>query len=286
MKNLLLRSATGIIYVGLIVCSIIFGGAWGFPCVCMLFGLLGALEFHRLCTPEGNRSTTVTVIDALCMLVIVASPGIFLLLTSSSHGPVTGMTVAISLIALCLLVRLTWQLYLPMANALQAITASVTGSVYIGLPLAIALFTYLTCGPWIVLAMFIMIWLNDTGAYVVGSQIGRRRLFERISPKKSWEGFFGGMIFSIGGALLIRYCFGTMAPGLSTGAMVAYAIMCSIIATWGDLTESLIKRTLGVKDSGNLLPGHGGILDRIDSLLFVAPATYCFLTINTLITNC
>ena len=129
-----------------------------------------------------------------------------------------------------------------------------------------------------------MIWLNDTGAFCVGSMIGRRRLFERISPKKSWEGFWGGMAFSIIAGILL-YLFGDGIFGVfddSPWRWVALGIVVPVFATWGDLAESLLKRTVHVKDSGHLIPGHGGILDRIDSLLLVSPAVVIFLFITAI----
>lgn len=151
--------------------------------------------------------------------------------------------------------------------------------IYVSAPIAIASMLYLTCGPAIVLAMFLMIWLNDTGAFVVGSLIGRTRLFVRLSPKKSWEGFFGGMLFSIASAFLIKYCFGTYSTDLSIMQLCIMGAVVSIAATWGDLMESMFKRAANMKDSGHILPGHGGILDRIDSLLLVAPSLWLLLII-------
>ena len=135
--------------------------------------------------------------------------------------------------------------------------------------------------PWLVLMMFVMIWLNDTGAYCVGSLFGRHRLCERLSPKKSWEGFWGGMAFCIiAGAVccFINNGWSMASEGcaISLVKWVGLGMLVSLMSTWGDLFESLIKRSLGVKDSGHLIPGHGGILDRIDSLLLVAPATFVY----------
>ena len=127
--------------------------------------------------------------------------------------------------------------------------------------------------PLYILAIFIFVWLNDTGAFLVGSQIGKRRLFERISPKKSWEGFWGGLIV----VLLASQGFAWYAPEISRIQWLGLAAVVVLFATWGDLTESLLKRTLGVKDSGNLLPGHGGILDRFDSVLMATPAAYIYI---------
>ena len=128
-----------------------------------------------------------------------------------------------------------------------------------------------------VLAVFVLIWLNDTGAFCVGSLFGRHRLFERISPKKSWEGFFGGLIFCLVAAAILKTCFGEYFPGMGMLLMLGLGAVVSVFGTWGDLVESLIKRTLGVKDSGHVLPGHGGILDRIDSLLLVIPAVLAYM---------
>jgi phosphatidate cytidylyltransferase len=125
--------------------------------------------------------------------------------------------------------------------------------------------------------MFIFIWLYDTGAYCIGMLLGKHRLFERISPKKSWEGVFGGIAACIAGAYATFYWFDEFfqVPDLAT--WIGLSVVVAVFATFGDLVESLVKRTVGVKDSGNILPGHGGILDRIDSLLLVAPAVLIYL---------
>jgi phosphatidate cytidylyltransferase len=120
-----------------------------------------------------------------------------------------------------------------------------------------------------------MIWLNDTGAYCVGSLLGKHRLCERLSPKKSWEGFFGGLVFCIAAGIVASYILSDSIYSFMIITISLGVVVC-VFATVGDLFESLIKRTLHVKDSGNLIPGHGGILDRIDSLLFVAPAVFFF----------
>lgn len=127
--------------------------------------------------------------------------------------------------------------------------------------------------PLFIMAIFVFVWLNDTGAYVVGSMIGKRKLFERISPKKSWEGFFGGLLF----ALLASQAFAWYAPEVSRLNWLGLALTVVLFGTWGDLIESLLKRTLGVKDSGHVLPGHGGMLDRFDSVLLAIPASYIYI---------
>jgi len=116
-------------------------------------------------------------------------------------------------------------------------------------------------------------WVNDTGAYIVGSRIGKRKLFERISPKKTWEGFWGGLVTSVTFAVGFAY----FIPEISLVSWIVISLLIAVFGTLGDLVESLYKRNLGVKDSGNLLPGHGGFLDRFDSLLFSAPFVFIYL---------
>lgn len=142
---------------------------------------------------------------------------------------------------------------------------------YIALPLALAAMMSDYSMRYLLLLVFVMIWINDTGAFLTGTAFGRHRLYERLSPKKSWEGFFGGLVFSAAtgfvAALVLPQYLSFLNP--LVGALLGVAV--SVLATWGDLFESLLKRTAGVKDSGHIMPGHGGILDRIDSFLFVIP---------------
>jgi phosphatidate cytidylyltransferase len=127
--------------------------------------------------------------------------------------------------------------------------------------------------PLFVLSLFVFVWLNDTGAYLVGSTMGKRRLFERISPKKSWEGFWGGVVVALASSQLFAY----YVPDISWYNWLGLSAVVVVFATWGDLTESLLKRTLAIKDSGHVIPGHGGMLDRFDSILLAIPAMYIYL---------
>jgi phosphatidate cytidylyltransferase len=127
--------------------------------------------------------------------------------------------------------------------------------------------------PLMIMAIFIFVWLSDTGAYFIGSMIGKRRLFERISPKKSWEGFFGGLFVALASSQALAW----YAPEIGKLTWLGLALIVVLFGTWGDLIESLLKRTIGVKDSGNILPGHGGMLDRFDSVMLAAPASYIYI---------
>ena len=191
--------------------------------------------------------------------------------------------VWVTVIGILFAVRVIMQLYLHTTDPVRDIALSGMSVVYVALPLTAAVWFYYLFGPQVLLLVFIMIWLNDTGAFLVGSMIGRHRLFERLSPKKSWEGFWGGLLFCVLAGWLANMFF----PGYFGGSPLLYVILgivVSVFSTWGDLFESMLKRTVGVKDSGNILPGHGGMLDRIDSLLFVVPAVsgYFFFITNIL----
>lgn len=128
------------------------------------------------------------------------------------------------------------------------------------------------------LAVFVFIWASDTGAYCVGSLIGRHKLFLRISPKKSWEGSIGGALVTVGAAVATARFY----PVLSMAEWIGLALVIVVFGTWGDLTESLIKRQFGLKDASNILPGHGGVLDRFDSALLAIPAAVIYIYLISL----
>jgi phosphatidate cytidylyltransferase len=129
--------------------------------------------------------------------------------------------------------------------------------------------------PGIITGFFILLWVNDSGAYLVGSSFGKHRLMERISPKKSWEGFFGGMILSAAAAWILSGWLGVVGKT----SWIIISLIISISGTYGDLFESLLKRSMGVKDSGTIMPGHGGFLDRFDSALVSFPLVYLFISL-------
>lgn len=278
MKNLLLRSLTGAVYVALICAAVILGG-WWFIALFSLFCILALNEFYSLCNSStGGENVITLVVDIAGGLILTVGLGcvnIGLLppLTTKVLG---GTFFVVYLLYLC--VRLVMQLYSREESPLTNLAFSYMGQMYIALPLGLmAMYYTLADGTALLLGMFVMIWLSDTGAYLVGSMIGKHKLFPRISPGKTWEGFIGGMLFAVGSAFVMKYCFGAFFASTSINTLCGMGLVVCLSATWGDLTESLIKRTLGVKDSGKLLPGHGGILDRIDSLLLVIPASLVYL---------
>ena len=127
--------------------------------------------------------------------------------------------------------------------------------------------------PKLLIALFSLIWIYDSGAYLVGVSIGKHRLFERISPKKSWEGAIGGTLT----AILAAYFISVFVPEIDLIHWIAISMLTVISSTFGDLTESMFKRFFAIKDSGNLFPGHGGVLDRFDSLFFAVPVVVMYL---------
>jgi phosphatidate cytidylyltransferase len=129
--------------------------------------------------------------------------------------------------------------------------------------------------PGIIVGFFLLLWANDTGAYIIGITLGKHRLMERISPKKSWEGFFGGLVIAILAAWLLSGWLGV----LDTIGWILTAVIISIAGTYGDLVESMLKRSMGVKDSGSVMPGHGGFLDRFDSSFISFPLVYLFISL-------
>lgn len=230
--------------------------------------VLALAEFYRLTNKKEKKIA----------LVLDIAGGLILFLSLYTVMVLPQLTmIALASYLAYLVLRFIIQLYTKEENPLQNWAYSFMGQIYVALPLALLNIVAFKYGFHILLALFIFIWINDTGAFCVGCTIGKNRLFERISPKKSWEGFFGGLLFCIGIAVVFALCLSDYFAGLNLAQWIGLGIVSSIFATWGDLCESLIKRTLDVKDSGKLLPGHGGMLDRIDSLLLVVPAALLYL---------
>lgn len=244
-----------------------------------LFAVIGTHELYKLveANDKGHHNKLLCAIDmAGCIALIF---GMHYLTATECSAP------AILPFLAYLLVRSITMLYQPTENAIANAEKSFMALFYVALPLSLLSSIATMTNPRMVLALFIFIWVNDSGAFLVGSLIGRHRLFERISPKKSWEGFWGGLIACALAAWLIFAEFNDFFIGPSLATWVGLAVVTSVFATFGDLMESLFKRTAGVKDSGKLIPGHGGILDRIDSLLMVVPAALSYFLILTFIFN-
>ncbi len=270
MKGLITRTLSGIVYVAVIVCGLLLGPQV-FIAFLELLALLALAEFYGLVNQGRERPVTL-VWDLVGGFTAVL--GLYLWAQGAPAAPLFGILYIIYIV-----VRLTMQLYTREARAIDNLAYSLMGQMYIALPIGLMAFTYFhgAGGGALLLAMFIMIWLNDTGAFCVGSLIGKHKMFPRVSPKKSWEGLVGGIVFAVCSAFIFKYCFSQSYSELALWQMLLMGAVVGVFATWGDLVESLLKRTLGVKDSGKMIPGHGGILDRIDSLLLVSPALVIYL---------
>ena len=273
MMNLVKRVLSGVIYIALIVAAIMLldNSPVMYLLVFSLLILLGIGEMITMAKEDANQSWLVNVIDML--------GGVGIFMSFYFHYEVGWMQRAwwILPIAIYLLLRTIVQLYRPRQNALHSLERSFFSLGYVALPLALLNVIMSITAPRLLLGVFVFIWLYDTGAYCFGMLLGRHRLFERISPKKSWEGVIGGIALCVAGAYASYYWFGELFQVPDLTAWVGLSVVVAVFSTFGDLVESLIKRTVGVKDSGNIMPGHGGILDRIDSLLLVAPAVLIYL---------
>lgn len=271
MKNVITRAITGLLYVAVII-GAIMGDSWWFWGLTTILAILAVNEFNRI-TNKNFVSNTTALLDIIGAALLSTATASMTGLCYPKFAIFSGLGYF-----LYLLLRFIIQLYVQDGNPLSHLAHSILGQVYIAVPLSLLNIMYVAYGKYLVLAMFILIWLSDTGAFCVGSLIGKHKLFERISPKKSWEGFFGGLVFCLIAPTVFIYGFGSDFMGMNIWSMLGLGAVVCVSATWGDLIESLIKRSLQVKDSGHLLPGHGGILDRIDSLLLVIPAVLFYLT--------
>ena len=274
LKNLIVRAISGL---GLIV--VVLGGIlwsqWSLFAVLLLMTLGGVSEFYRLAERQAVRpQRALGMLMSLLLLVLnfaFVSQDIEVL--GAHQRPFVCGLAMLLLLAPTLFIC---ELYRKGENPLANIAATLLGVFYVALPLSLVLYLPLIgsaeWNPWVLIAYIVIVWSNDVFAYLVGMAIGRRRLFERLSPKKSWEGFFGG----VAGAVAA----GVVAAHLLDQSWVVWAVMALLIAVTavlGDLAESMFKRAADVKDSGALIPGHGGVLDRFDALFLSAPFVFVYM---------
>lgn len=258
---MLVRALSGAVYVAVII-GCILGGRDCFLILMALFTMLGMAELQRLLSGSVRMSAAARICDlvmGVCLLL-----GLYGL--NINYIPLQPFIIVI---AVYLPVRMVVAVTDSGNDPARTTMYSLLTMVYVAWPLALLFCAYCISNAGVVLATFVYIWINDTGAYLSGRTFGRRKLCERLSPKKTWEGFWGGFILTLAAGAATPFVLCQSVDKLPI--WMIYAALVSVFATFGDLFESLIKRRLGVKDSGNLIPGHGGILDRIDSLLAVAP---------------
>lgn len=283
LKNLITRSITGILYVAILVTC--FLQAFNMVIVFALITGLGTWEFTGLVNEHKH-------VNVNRLITTVAGVYFFLAVAGVNSGAIQTNAVFVPYL-LTIIYLFISGLYTKSSDSVNDWAYTMLSQMYIALPLstinviafrqaADGLNYYYYLLP---LSTFIFLWANDTGAYCTGSLFGKHKLFPRISPAKSWEGSIGGGILVLIVASVIYYIEsqGENLSGLNLIEWLGLGLVVVVFGTWGDLVESLLKRTLGIKDSGYILPGHGGILDRLDSSLMAIPASVVYLYTLTLL---
>ena len=289
MKNFIVRTITGVIFVAAIVASFLRPEA-----MVLLFSIVTGMTVWEF-TGLVNEREHVTVNRFISTVAAVYFFYAMTYFCSDLYGGAAKSVVFIPYLV-TIIYMLIAELYLRQDDPIQDWAYTMLAQMYIALPFSLLNVLAFNATPdgqvafntLLPLSVFIFLWVNDTGAYCVGSLLGRHKLFPRISPGKSWEGSIGGAVF----VLLVAWGIGwldnmqvadmdhpsTLFTGmLSIPEWLGLGLVVVVFGTWGDLVESLFKRTLGIKDSGNILPGHGGMLDRFDSSLLAIPAVVVYL---------
>lgn len=276
-KNLIIRAITGVFYVAIMVCGFLDPQA-----MILLFALITGMtiwEFTGLINAKHGVTTNQ-------FISTIAGVYFFLAVAGWRIGLVNNFIVFVPYL-LTIIYLFISELYFKNQDAINDWAYTMLSQMYIALPFAmINIVAFETNEDGSVhfdtllpLSIFVFLWINDTGAYCSGSLFGKHKLFPRISPAKSWEGSIGGGIFVLIAAGIVGYYanFGELQHSLNILEWMGLGLIVVFFGTWGDLVESLFKRTLGIKDSGNILPGHGGMLDRFDSSLMAIPAAVVYL---------
>jgi phosphatidate cytidylyltransferase len=270
------RAITGFFFIIVMLGSVLLG-KFVFGAFFLLLSALSLHEFYGLVKHASLKpNTTAGIVNGAMVYT-----GFLLLIYANNHilaSPGAGKVAHGLLFLLPIMFSAIFidELFKQSASPVTNIAFTYLGIIYIIVP-----FTFFHALAYVgggfnfhyPLAFLLMLWANDTGAYLVGRQFGKTKLFERHSPKKTWEGFIGGLLISIVAAIIIGHFF----ADLPWKQWVSVAILIACFGTLGDLVESMFKRSIHVKDSGGLLPGHGGLLDRFDGLLLAAPVVYTYL---------
>ena len=271
LNNLWTRALTGVLFVVSIIGSVLLSHLL-FSLLFLIVTVLAMYEFYRLF--EKNETIKIQVIPG-----IIAGSIVYLTIALVSLQLISTKYLLLNLL-LPIWVFII-ELYRKTHSPIQNISLTLLGVVYVSIPLAILNLLFnpqLIAGehhPEILICFFVILWTSDTFAYLTGMLLGRNKLFERISPKKTWEGSIGGFVFGLIAAFVISYFYPEF--GLINWLIIASIIM--IFGAFGDLTESMFKRSSKIKDSGNILPGHGGMLDRFDAALLAAPAIFVYINL-------
>ncbi len=267
MSNILQRALTGAAFVIVLVSCIVMGGVYFH----VVFGLMSIISLNEFYNLFKKAPVSPNISHGLLYGTLLYFLGSWILIDDIWSIPFkTLIFLGFPIVALL-------ELYRKKKSPFENIGVTILGWLYIIFPMILLnhLMWDNESQEWSdylpVLSIFIMVWTSDTFAYLVGRKIGKRKLFERISPKKSWEGFMGGMLFSALAGGVIAYF-----AERDYFDFILLGVLISIFGTVGDLVESMLKRSLNIKDSGNILPGHGGILDRVDAAIYIIPIAYFY----------
>lgn len=271
-NNLVVRALSGAVLLVIVVGAILLS-KYTFAALIALIGIGCLVEFYRIANAAGAEVQR-------CFGIFLGVVAIVLnFLAASGTIMIKYLIVLFPLAALAFII----ELYRKRGNPLVNISSTLTGVVYTALPVSLLFYIAIepiglitTYSPYLILSYIFIVWANDIGAYLVGVAIGRHRLFERISPKKSWEGFFGGMITAVAAGVLFGWLLDDSL--LFWGGLSLVVVVSGV---FGDLVESMFKRSTHIKDSGAIMPGHGGFLDRFDALILSAPFVFVYFTIFT-----
>ncbi|MFM7217466.1 MAG: phosphatidate cytidylyltransferase [Bacteroidota bacterium] len=267
MSNLTQRILTAIVGISMVLAAVLYG-EFTFLLLLLIIVVLGTLEFFRHLEHDGVRPQVIPGV------VLAAAPFIAPALAS-------GLGIALNLLPIILAlpyVIFIRELWTKAEKPFTNIGMTLLGAIYLAFPLFLFyLFAFQGNEPgnyhaFNILGYFFILWASDTGAYFTGRFLGKHKLFERISPKKTWEGFFGGLALS----LVVAFVVSKYYHSFETMDWMIIGLIIAVTGALGDLVESLFKRSIQVKDSGSLLPGHGGILDRFDGLFISAPFVFVY----------
>lgn len=274
LSNLQTRVFTGIVF-GLVLIGGTLVSEYILCAIGLIIAIVGSFEYSKMLSKIGIHPNAAFLY--LCNLLVFAGCLYFPLNQAAIGVNAHDVLIYTAVILIAVTGLFTWELFRALPRPAENIGASLLGVFYIGLPSGLLVASSIgndgTYEPWNVLYLFFFMWASDSGAYFTGRAFGKHKLFERLSPKKTIEGFIGGMITSMLVGLAAHHFLG----GLSLLAWMSIGLLLSISGTLGDLFESMLKRQTGIKDSGSILPGHGGILDRFDSTLLSAPLYWLLL---------
>jgi phosphatidate cytidylyltransferase len=284
LQNLLVRGASGVVLFG-VVLGAAFLGYWGFGALMLLITVVGVWEFYQLAMAKGTMPQRCMGIVTSILLLVTAFSAILLAVpcVESVVGECLPFVLLATIAAFALIFFV--EVFRNKENPTQNIASTIMGVIYVALPMSLMLFIPFMLSPdkwnpWIFLFYLFLVWGNDVFAYLVGISIGRHKMCPRLSPKKSWEGFFGGVLGSLAMGVLGAY----VVEG-NYLVWLGLALVVSLSSVVGDLVESMFKRDAGVKDSGNFIPGHGGMLDRFDALILSAPFAFVYLCVMMFVTQ-